>query len=205
MHPPMDYAAVILAGGTARRLGGVDKPALAIGGRSMLERVLDAVADAEPRVVVGPPRPGMPADVLRVREEPPGGGPVAALAIGVAAVPASVACVALLAADLPYLTSEAVARLRRAVEMSTVDGAVLVDDRGRAQLLCGVWRAAAVRSRLSVLAEPTGQSMRDLVAGLRIMELAVTSSGSTPPPWFDCDTEEDLRRAEEWPGMSEPR
>jgi len=37
-------AGLALAGGEARRLGGGDKPMLRIGGRSMLERVLDALA-----------------------------------------------------------------------------------------------------------------------------------------------------------------
>src|SRR3712207_8857614 len=45
--------------------------------------VLAAVADAAQRIVVGPPQPA-PADVLVVREEPPGGGPVAALRAGLA-------------------------------------------------------------------------------------------------------------------------
>jgi molybdenum cofactor guanylyltransferase len=42
----MGYAAIVLAGGEGRRLGGPGKPGLAVGGRSMLARVLDSVADA---------------------------------------------------------------------------------------------------------------------------------------------------------------
>ncbi|PWU56748.1 hypothetical protein DLE60_25700, partial [Micromonospora globispora] len=42
------YAAVVLTGGAARRMGGVDKPARPVGGRPMLHRVLAAVAAAEP-------------------------------------------------------------------------------------------------------------------------------------------------------------
>ncbi|MGH3739543.1 MAG: molybdenum cofactor guanylyltransferase, partial [Micromonosporaceae bacterium] len=79
------YAAIVLAGGAARRLGGADKPGLAVAGRSLLSRVLDAVADAYPRIVVGPPRQ-LPGDVILTREQPPGGGPVAALAAGLAAL-----------------------------------------------------------------------------------------------------------------------
>ena len=48
------YAAVVLAGGAGRRLGGPTKPRLDVGGASMLARVLAAVSDAAPRVVVGP-------------------------------------------------------------------------------------------------------------------------------------------------------
>jgi len=198
MAPP--YGAVVLAGGQARRLGGRDKPALPVGGLPMLHRVLAAIADARPRVVVGPSRSGLPPDVVAVREEPPGGGPVAALAAGLAALPEAVPLVALLAADLPYLTPEAVASLCSAAAMSTVDGAFLVDADGRAQLLCGVWRVAALRTRLAGLGDPAGQSMRHLVAGLPVAQVSVALAGSGPPPWYDCDTEDDLRRAEEWLG-----
>jgi len=52
-------AAVILAGGRGRRLGGVDKPALRIGEHSLLDIAIDAVSGAVNRpiiVVVGPSR-----------------------------------------------------------------------------------------------------------------------------------------------------
>jgi hypothetical protein len=77
------YTAVVLAGGRAARLGGRAKPQLEVGGRTMLAAVLAAVGDAAERIVVGPPQP-VPAGVLIVREEPPGGGPVAALRAGLA-------------------------------------------------------------------------------------------------------------------------
>src|SRR5438093_914016 len=97
------YAAVVLAGGAGRRMGGADKAALAVAGRPMLHRVLAAVADASPQVVVGPPRAGLPAGVVRAQEDPPGGGPVAAVAAGLGALAAHGAeVVAVLAADLPY-------------------------------------------------------------------------------------------------------
>src|SRR5687768_1070225 len=97
--PP--YTAVVLAGGKAARLGGQAKPQLEVGGRTMLAAVLAAVPDAERRIVVGPPQPA-PYDVVQVREQPPGGGPVAALRAGLAEVRTDV--VALLAGDLPFLT-----------------------------------------------------------------------------------------------------
>src|SRR3954469_15553631 len=74
------FAAVVLAGGAARRMGGADKPALPVAGQSMLIRVLAAVHDADPRVVVGLVPPDLPVQVHSTREDPPGGGPVAAAA-----------------------------------------------------------------------------------------------------------------------------
>src|SRR5262249_54029371 len=99
----------------------------------MLDRVLDAVADADPRVVVGPASLVVRAGVRRVSEQRPGGGPVAALAAGLSTVdeiagPSTVdgakpGTVAVLAADLPFLTPQAIAELHR---QSTVDGAIYV-------------------------------------------------------------------------------
>src|SRR3954451_22611863 len=94
------YDAVVHPGGRGGPLGGVDKPALRVGSTSLLDRVLAAVRDASSVVVVGPLR-ATELPVAWVREEPPGGGPVAALAAGLPLVTAPL--VAVLAADLPFL------------------------------------------------------------------------------------------------------
>jgi molybdopterin-guanine dinucleotide biosynthesis protein A len=219
-----EYAAVVLAGGAARRLGGAAKPALAVGGEPMLVRVLAAVAGADPRIVVGPPdlplptrprdrstgqapsarpprgaRPGSVPPPLRTREDPPGGGPVAATAAGLALVPPGVAYVALLAADLPFLDPPAVAALRAAAGAAGVAGAVYVDGAGRPQWLCGVWRTGALRDRLAALpGGPAGAALGTLLGDLPAAHLRTEVAGPAPPPWYDCDTEEDMRRAEAW-------
>ncbi|MEU4566166.1 NTP transferase domain-containing protein [Micromonospora sp. NPDC023956] len=196
------YAAVVLTGGAARRLGGVDKPGLPIGGRPMRDRVLAAVADATPRIVVGPGTVPVPAGVRLTREEPAGGGPVAAVAAGLALLPPDTTTVALLAGDLPLLTATAVGELRRALAADPgADGVCPIDADGRRQSLCGLWRAAPLRTavdRLTVDRGGTlaGASVRALLTGLTVAELRW--SGAGPPPWFDCDTDDDVRRAEEW-------
>ncbi|MEU7571608.1 NTP transferase domain-containing protein [Micromonospora sp. NPDC049240] len=194
------YAAVLLAGGAARRMGGVDKPARPVGGRPMLHRVLAAVADADERIVVGPSGP-VPAGVRVTREEPAGGGPVAATAAGLALLRPGTTTVALLAADLPLLSVAAMAELRRALDGSTAGLACYVDGDGRRQQLCGVWRLPALRAAVDRLAAERGgtvdgAAVRGLLAGATVREVAW--SGAGPPPWFDCDTDEDVRRAEEW-------
>lgn len=190
----MRFAAVVLAGGAARRLGGTPKPARTVAGVSMLSRVLAAVAAADARVVVGPPPADGPLGVEYTQEQPPGGGPVAAVAAGLALLDPGVGTVAVLGADLPFLTPDAVDRLLRAVEPDA-DLAVYVDADGYPQWLCGVWRRTALDRRLAELGDPAGVGMRRLADGLRRVELA---DDSGPPVWYDCDTEEDLRRAEEW-------
>ncbi|MEU7857291.1 DUF6457 domain-containing protein [Nonomuraea sp. NPDC049141] len=52
-----EYDAIILAGGQARRLGGLDKPGLSVGARAMIESVVLAASGARTVIVVGPERP----------------------------------------------------------------------------------------------------------------------------------------------------
>jgi molybdopterin-guanine dinucleotide biosynthesis protein A len=181
-------------------MGGAHKPALPVGGQPMLSRVLAAVDDADPRVVVGPVPPDLPVQVLSTREHPPGGGPVAATAAGLALVPPHIGIIALLAADLPLLTGEAIDVLRLTIESAPMDGAVYRDADGRRQMLCGVWRAAALRRAVDRLAARRGgldgASVREMFDELNAAEVSWRRSG--PPPWFDCDTDDDLRTAEEW-------
>jgi molybdopterin-guanine dinucleotide biosynthesis protein A len=188
---PVRLAAVVLAGGRARRFGGRDKPMVAVGGVPMVQRVLAATqaAGAASSVVVGPVRAGLPVGVPVVREEPPGGGPVAAAAAGLAALADHHDVVALLAGDLPWLTAEAIERLVNA--LGPKDGAVFVDQDGRRQVLCGVWRIGALRDAIRRMDDTNGGSMRRLTEGLDVVE--VRWEGDRPP-YFDCDTEDDLRR-----------
>lgn len=193
------YAAVVLAGGRASRLGGVDKPSLPVAGVPLLHRVLAAVADADPRIVVGPAGRRLPTGVRRTREEPAGAGPVAATAAGLALVPRGLEFVALLAADLPFLTREAVGRLRRAAAVAGCDGAVYEDGVGRPQWLCGIWRSEVLRTRLAELATGVaGASLRTLLTGVATTRLHHPGDGPDPPVWYDCDTEQDLLRAAEF-------
>jgi molybdenum cofactor guanylyltransferase len=192
------HDACILAGGLARRLGGRDKPGLHVSGRPLVESVAAAVPGAARLIVVGPPRPGLPRAIFR-REDPPGGGPVPALRAGLAEVTAP--WVALLAADLPFLTAEHVDALLDAAGAGDGPGtagegtapggpgagAVLLDDGGREQWLAGVWHT---RSLARALARYEGRSLHGLLAPLAPVTLHLTGQ-----PWFDCDTMDDLQRA----------
>lgn len=211
------FAAVVLAGGAGRRMGSPAKPTFPVGGVALVSRVLVAVRAARLRVVVAPSALDglLPDDVVRTLESPPGGGPVAGAAAGLAALNSAARgartganpavgddlVVALLAADLPFLDETAVASLVAAAAGPGLDGAVAVDETGREQWLCGAWRAGALRARLAALGDPAGKSVRALLGELTAarVRLDVTSRpAGGPPPTFDCDTVDDLRRAEEW-------
>lgn len=181
---------MVLTGGTARRLGGADKAALDLGGRTLLDRVLGLVA-AWPHVVVGEPVAGVPT----VREQPVGTGPAAALLAGAEALPDDTTLLLALAVDMPHVTASTLARLRDAVVDDgqldgQLDGALLVDAGGRRQYLC----AAYCRARLLAIApaDRDGLPLHRLVSGLRLAEVAAVGEEA-----HDVDTWEDLARARE--------
>jgi molybdopterin molybdotransferase len=153
--PKRPLRAIVLAGGASRRLG-ADKPEQRIGGRRLLDIALAAVAGADAVVVVGPPR-DVPTGVTVVRENPPGAGPVAAVAAGLAALPGDRADIVVLPADLPDITASTVAALAKARGGAPV--ALAVDDSGRRQYLTAVWDSAALAAALA--ADPP--RMRDLI------------------------------------------
>jgi molybdopterin-guanine dinucleotide biosynthesis protein A len=179
------YDAIVLAGGAARRLGGTDKPALQVGGATLLDRVLDACPDAAATVVVGPRRPTV-RPVVWTREEPPGGGPLPALAAGLDRTTAG--RVLVLAADLPFFTPATSRALLGAIED---DGALYADAGGHDQPLAAAYRSSALRSGLARLTAQhrtlTGLPLSRLTAQLTLTRLPDTASAA-----FDCDTWEDL-------------
>jgi molybdopterin-guanine dinucleotide biosynthesis protein A len=187
------WAAVILTGGTASRLGGLDKGALELAGRSLLDRALAAVADADEVVVVGPAS-GLPPEVRVTREDPPGGGPLAGVATGVAALGSIPDRVVVLAVDMPQVTAATVARLLAAA--ADVDGAWLTDGDGRRQL-AGVVRPSLV---------PRPADARGAPARLLMTAGTVRDVPALEDEADDVDTWEDVARLTDAgsPGVAPP-
>ncbi|WP_307839374.1 NTP transferase domain-containing protein [Streptomyces sp. MBT97] len=184
------HDAVVLAGGGARRLGGADKPGVRVGGRALLDRVLGACADARTTVVVAEPRPTA-RPVRWAREDPPGGGPVAALDAGLRRTAAE--DVLVLSADLPFLAADTVRRLLSTLRAGRAEGVLLTDADGRDQPLVAAYRSAALRRELAALAADqqglTGLPLRRLTAGLDLTRVP------DPVASFDCDTWDDIAAA----------
>lgn len=137
------FDAVVLAGGGARRLGGVDKPGLRVGGRALIDRVLAACGQARTTVVVAAPRE-VAREVVWAREEPAGGGPLAALAAGIAAAGGAegAPAVVVVSADLPFLDEAAVRGLLARLAEGGADAVLARDAEGRDQPLVGAYLRA---------------------------------------------------------------
>lgn len=186
-HPAI-VSAVVLVGGRASRMGGGDKPLLEVGGATLLARAVHALRDAgcRPVVAVGPELDAS-APVHWVREQPPFGGPVAALAAALDGADAGEWTV-LLAGDLPR-ADEIVPRLVAGIPESA-DGVVFIAD-GHPQWLSGIYRTSALRRALAELGDRVaGTSCRALLGDLELVLLA-DHDGLT----IDVDTPEDLARA----------
>jgi molybdopterin-guanine dinucleotide biosynthesis protein A len=187
------YAAVVLAGGSGSRLGGADKAAIEVGGATQLAHARDATGAATAAVVVGPVRE-VPAGVLTTQEEPVGGGPVAAVAAGLQALPADgPEIVVVLACDMPLVDRAAVETLVRALaERADVDAALYVDVSGRRQYLAAAYRRTPLAAAIASAGPPAGMSMRAVVARLTAAEIA-----AHPDLTLDCDTWPDVERSRE--------
>jgi molybdopterin-guanine dinucleotide biosynthesis protein A len=201
--------AIVLAGGAAARLSGIDKPGLVIGTASLVAAVAGAAAGAGARriIVVGPERPGVAEPIAAAggqlvvtREDPPGAGPVAALRAGLALAEAP--WVALLAGDMPFLRPRHLRGLLEAAGYGPAGaraagasaGAVLLDDEGQRQWLAGCWRTAVLHD---ALAGYEGRSLRGLLGPLG-PALVRYAAGDGAPPWLDCDTPADVAAARAW-------
>ncbi|NEA33116.1 NTP transferase domain-containing protein [Streptomyces sp. SID13031] len=182
----VEFDAVVLAGGGSTRFGGVDKALLVLDGVSLLDRVLTATIAAESTVVVGPER-AVCRPVDWTLENPPGGGPVAGIAAGIALGRSPV--VVLLSCDLPWITTDEVAQLVDGVGDSTSgrDGFGLLDSGGREQWLAAAYRRTALVEALKRIGDPRDKSVRRLFLGLDLAWSAPSRAGDDVDSWADLD------------------
>ncbi len=189
----MDVA--ILAGGRARRLGGIDKSALTIGRVSIFERQLAAFERLADRIVViggGPDRLG-PGRVAVVPDRLPRAGALGGLytALCEAVTP----YVLVVACDLPFVSARVVERLA-ALAGGTVDAVVPRTVDGM-QPLCAVY-ARRLKNRVRRHIESGHLKVQDLLAAVRVRELGPDDIASLDPTghsFFNVNTPGDLDQA----------
>jgi molybdopterin-guanine dinucleotide biosynthesis protein A len=161
-------AVVVLAGGRSRRFGS-DKLDAEVGGRTLLRLALDGLPAGASVAVVGPERP-LTARVQFVREDPPLGGPAAALITGLRwALDLDVGAEAILTlpGDAPH-GGRAAAVLLDALAAGQAEAVVGVDGAGRDQVLQLALRPTAARALVTLAGPGGGQglSVRRLIEQL---------------------------------------
>jgi molybdopterin-guanine dinucleotide biosynthesis protein A len=161
-------AAAILAGGHARRLGGINKGALEIGGAAIADRQLEVLRSvAQDVFVVGHADDVWAARGLRVvPDEIVDAGPLGGIYTALVHSPAERTLV--VGCDMPFIAADVLERL------AAVDGADVVVARSARGLepLCAIYsRACAgdIRARL----ERGAYEASTLPAGFRVAEVGV--------------------------------
>ncbi len=196
--------AILLAGGRASRLGGLDKPLVEVPGRPLLQRAGGAAAGCDPVVIVGPRRPGIDGaprtrSLVWLREDPPFSGPAAAIVAALDHLPEpddgvhEPAWLFILATDLV----DPVAAVRRlhAARAAASDGDArggfcLSDGDARPQWLTGLYPVDELRAAARALpGRGVNAPARALLAPLDPLVLAAPTAAT-----IDIDTWDDVAR-----------
>jgi molybdopterin-guanine dinucleotide biosynthesis protein A len=178
---------IIVAGGSATRMGGADKAMLPLGlnGNSLLEDIIDSCPGKV--FIVGYPREIETVandSVTWVPDLNPGGGPAAGIWSGLSKVSSEYVFVS--AAD-QTLSSDTVGKLIEAA--SGNDGAWAIRSDGSGQPLCACVRADLLRELL-VSTQGVNQSPLRLLSNLQMVGVNVN-----PDQVVDFDTWQDVAKA----------
>ncbi|TPJ54560.1 molybdenum cofactor guanylyltransferase MobA [Mesorhizobium sp. B2-6-4] len=191
---------VVLAGGLGRRMGGGDKPTRVIGGRTMLEHVIERLGPQCDGLVLnanGDPvrfaRFGLPVVADTIEDYPgPLAGMLAALDWTADNRP-DVEWVVSAAGDCPFLPRDLVARLQRARMTEGADLAVAASG-GQTHPVIGLWKVALRDELRHAL---TNEGLRKIDRWTSRYGLATVSWPVEPvDPFFNANTVDDLAEAE---------
>lgn len=193
------WTAAILAGGQARRLGGLDKSALAIGDHTVLQRQLSVLRGLTPHIlIVGRDTPPDPhAETRSVPDRVPGTGALGGLYTALVEAPTDVVLV--LACDMPYLTAPFLTAVaERANNDPAADAVVPCDAFGR-HPLCAAYRvriAPALRARI----DRNELRVLDALDTLRVREIGPDELDAWDPEQrllLNINTPDDYARAQQ--------
>ncbi len=190
---------VLLAGGQSRRMGGGDKNLRQLGGRPILDRVIERLQPQVGRLILnanGDPGRFARTGLTVVPDSVEGFvGPLAGVLAGLdwaaANVPAAM-WVVTAATDAPFLPADLVARL----VVATEEGAELVcaASHGQPHPVIGLW---AVRLREDLRRAVVEEGLRKVDAWTARHRLAMVDFPADPvDPFFNVNTPEDLAAAE---------
>lgn len=193
-HP---FRTAIIAGGRATRLGGAAKGLLEVGGRRILDRLVDACREASgglPLLVANDPGAGSWHPDLRVVPDArPAGGALAGLYTAVVEAPAPVVCVAW---DMPFVP---VALLRALAAGLASHDACLPASGGRrgVEPLCAAYGPACAPPMREALdrGDLRAIAFHDGVRVTVLPEERVAVFGDPARLFFNVNTAEDLAAA----------
>jgi len=186
--------AAILAGGRARRLGGLDKSRLVIGGRTILQRHIELLHGLVDRVIVVAGEPGLFADagVTVLADARPGCGSLGGIYTAVAGADSPVL---VLACDMPFVTAPFLARVLEAGWDADIAIPRASDGYHPLCACYGPACAAPIRRRM----DAGTLKVMDLLNDVRVRELGPDELAAFDPDGLlllNINTPDDLARAE---------
>jgi molybdopterin-guanine dinucleotide biosynthesis protein A len=203
MPAPSEVAAVILAGGRGRRMGGTVKALLPLGGRALLDHVLQRLEGQVSPIAISANDPAITAPwPLLADHHDDRRGPLAGLMAGMdwAMAQTGIRRIVSLPVDCPFLPRDLVSRLRaRAGE--TGAEVVVAASRGVEHPTVALWDLALAEALRAVVEAGTDLSVRRFYQTRSIARCAFDRPGLDP--FFNINTPADLARAEDALRMGE--
>ncbi len=189
-------AGLILAGGEARRLGGIDKPLLELGDKSLLARIIAALtgqvapvalsANGDPARFASYGLPVLPDGAFA------GEGPLAGVLAGLDWAAAQGAKALLtVPGDTPFIPADLAAALSPAPACAT--------SAGRTHYLVALWPVAARAKLRRFLTETGSRGVRAFTAHLRMRRVAFEAAAWDP--FHNVNTSDDLATARNLAGF----
>ena len=183
-------AGAILAGGQARRFGGVSKGLELVGGVRIVDRVASALTEVASEIVVVGAAPAIAASLPALRPVPdavPGGGPLGGI---VSALRATGRDTLVVAWDMPFVTAE---HLRPLITVGGDAEVIAWEADGRVEPLCALYRAGAT-SELAALFAAGERSPREALRRFRVHLVRRTTTAGLSP-FASVNTPEQLEAA----------
>lgn len=190
-----DLTTIIFAGGLGTRLGGVKKALLDVGGKPIVERVLEATRPLSRELIVVDNDDSL-ADLPEVRIVPDmetRAGVLTALYSGLSA--ASTELCLVVACDMPFLNP---AVLRRLVELASEHDVVIPVAEGQMDPMHAVYRRVPCLTAIGRALERGDKRMISYLAEVRVREVGEAELRACDPDLrslFNVNTPENLERA----------
>jgi molybdopterin-guanine dinucleotide biosynthesis protein A len=189
---PALVTGAILAGGAARRLGGVPKGLIDIAGSRMIDRVARALRAVTERLVIVSSGEGASSWLIGVEvvpDEQPGGGAMAGIASALRATRTDVLVVAW---DMSVVSGVLLAPL---VTAGGDNDAVMWSSASGVEPLAALYRQSALPVIDEALARGVRRA-RDVASLLRVRLLSELPAGCPPESFLSVNTPDDLARAQ---------
>jgi len=204
MRVVTDTTGIVLAGGRGERLG-MDKAALELGGRTLLQRSVDTLAAVSGTIIISlradqpAPEAAAPAGarIIFASDAHQGRGPLAGLHAAMRAVESSLYFAA--ACDMPFLNAELVRGMYSVAEEQNADAVIPRLADGRFHPLHAVYRRSCLPHIARVLDEARTNRIIGFFDNVKVHWIEEPALRATDPEllsFFNINTREDLERAE---------